>query len=118
MTTTSSAKPLELTVSNFGPIAEASIELRPMSVFVGPSNTGKSYMAALVYALHRSFNGYSVNANYNSAYDARSLVEKFGMTRMQEMLLELETVPSLELQEPVAALVRQSLNDVAQWAKF
>ena len=89
-----------------------------MSVFVGPSNTGKSYMAALVYALHRSFNGYSVNANYNSAYDARSLVEKFGMTRMQEMLLELETVPSLELQEPVAALVRQSLNDVAQLGKI
>lgn len=52
-------KPLELTVSNFGPIAEANIELRPMSVFVGPSNTGKSYTAALVYALHRFFSDYS-----------------------------------------------------------
>ena len=118
MTTTSSAKPLELTVSNFGPIAEASIELRPMSVFVGPSNTGKSYMAALIYALHRFFNGYSVSANYNSAHGARSLVEKLGMTRMQEILLELETAPSLELQEPIAALVRQSLNDVAQLGKI
>lgn len=118
MTTTSNAKSLELTVANFGPIAEASIEMRPMSVFVGPSNTGKSYMAALIYALHRFFNGYSVNANYNSAHDARSLVEKFGMTRMQEMLWELETAPSLELQEPVATLVRQSLNDVAQLGKI
>lgn len=118
MTTTSNAKPLELTVSNFGPIAEASIDLRPMSVFVGPSNTGKSYMAALIYALHRFFNGYSVNANYNSAHGARSLVEKFGMTRMQKMLWELETAPSLELQEPVAALVRQSLNNVSQLGKI
>ena len=118
MTTTSNAKPLELTVSNFGPIAEASIEMRPMSVFVGPSNTGKSYMAALIYALHRFFNGYSVNANYNSAHDAQSLVEKFGMTRMQEMLWELETAPSIKLQEPVAKLVRQSLNDVAQLGKI
>ena len=118
MTTTSNAKPLELTISNFGPIAEASLELRPMSVFVGPSNTGKSYMAALVYALHRFFNGYSVNTNYNSAHGARSLVEKFGMTRMQEMLWELETAPSIKLQEPVATLVRQSLNDVAQLGKI
>ena len=64
MTTTSNAKPLELTVSNFGPIAEASIELRPMSVFVGPSNTGKSYTAALIYALHRFFNDYFRSGSY------------------------------------------------------
>ncbi len=43
-----------LGVKDFGPIAEAQIELRPMTVFVGPSNTGKSYFATLVYALHRS----------------------------------------------------------------
>ncbi|MYC96946.1 MAG: AAA family ATPase [Caldilineaceae bacterium SB0661_bin_32] len=55
MKTSSRANPLELTVTNFGPIAEGKIELRPMTVFVGPSNTGKSYMAALVYALHTSF---------------------------------------------------------------
>lgn len=47
--------PLRLSVSNFGPIAEADIELRPLTVFVGPSNTGKSYLAKLVYALHNTF---------------------------------------------------------------
>ncbi len=51
-------------VSNFGPIAEASIKLRPMSVFVGPSNTGKSYMATLIYALHRFFNDYFRSGSY------------------------------------------------------
>lgn len=51
-------KPLSLRVSNFGPIAEAEIDLRPLTVFVGPSNTGKSYLAILIYALHRFFNGY------------------------------------------------------------
>lgn len=44
---------LELEVSDFGPIAEAKIELRPLTVFVGPSNTGKSYLAILIYALHK-----------------------------------------------------------------
>ena len=55
MTTATGASHLELTVSNLGPIAEGKIELRPMSVFVGPSNTGKSYLATLIYALHRFF---------------------------------------------------------------
>ena len=48
---------LELSVSNFGPIARADIDLRPMTVFVGPSNTGKSYLAILIYALHGFFTG-------------------------------------------------------------
>ena len=57
MTTPTHTEPLQqLSVSNFGPIAKAEIDLRPLTVFVGPSNTGKSYLAILIYALHRFFN--------------------------------------------------------------
>ena len=43
---------MKISVENYGPIAEAKdIELCPLTVFVGPSNTGKSYLAALIYAL-------------------------------------------------------------------
>ena len=42
-------------VENFGPIANADITLRPLTIFVGPSNTGKSYLAILLYALHQAF---------------------------------------------------------------
>jgi len=45
----------ELDVSDFGPISSAQIALRPLTVFIGPSNTGKSYLAILIYALHRFF---------------------------------------------------------------
>ena len=48
---------LEIEAADFGPIVEAKVDLRPLTVFVGPSNTGKSYLAILVYALHRHFNG-------------------------------------------------------------
>lgn len=44
-------------VSDFGPIVHADVDLRPLTVFVGPSNTGKSYLAMLVYALHRFASG-------------------------------------------------------------
>ena len=59
MTTPTQTEPLQLSVSNFGPIAKAEIDLRPLTVFVGPSNTGKSYLAILIYALHRFFGDYT-----------------------------------------------------------
>ncbi len=50
---------VEISVRNFGPIAEADLDLRPLTVFVGPSNTGKTYLSVLIYALHRVFEGFS-----------------------------------------------------------
>ena len=47
--------PLTLDVTDFGPIARASVELRPLTVFVGPGNTGKTWLTTLVYALYRYF---------------------------------------------------------------
>ena len=48
-----------INVKNFGPIEKAEIDLRPLTVFVGESNTGKTYLAALIYALHQHFDGIS-----------------------------------------------------------
>lgn len=47
-------------VADFGPIRRADVDLRPLTVFAGPSNTGKSYLAMLVYALHQCFSPSSV----------------------------------------------------------
>ena len=69
MATEAGVNTLELTVSNFGPIARGRVELRPMSVFVGPSNTGKSYLAVLTYALHQFLGSYSGNSAYRSNFD-------------------------------------------------
>ena len=57
MTSPAANDRLEIEVQDFGPIVHAKLDLRPMTVFVGPSNTGKSYLAILLYALHRSFTG-------------------------------------------------------------
>ena len=57
MGTSSRERDPVLEVTNFGPIVKASVDLRPLTVLVGPSNTGKSYLAILIYALHRFFGG-------------------------------------------------------------
>ncbi|MDD9974094.1 MAG: AAA family ATPase [Candidatus Poribacteria bacterium] len=48
---------IHIAVENFGPIEKAEIDLRPLTVFVGESNTGKTYLSALIYALQRTFEG-------------------------------------------------------------
>ena len=48
---------IHIAVENFGPIEKAEMDLRPLTVFVGESNTGKTYFAALIYALQRTFEG-------------------------------------------------------------
>ena len=45
-------------VTNFGPIESGAVDMRPLTVFVGPSNTGKTYLAVLIYALNRILEGF------------------------------------------------------------
>ncbi len=45
---------LTVSVENFGPIREGIVKLRPLTVFVGANNSGKSYMAMLIYAISRT----------------------------------------------------------------
>lgn len=42
---------LKLKVKNFGPVYEGDIHLKPLTLFVGPNNSGKSYIAMLVHSI-------------------------------------------------------------------
>ncbi len=41
---------LTIGFNDFGPLGEGELELKPLTILVGPNNTGKSYAARLVYA--------------------------------------------------------------------
>jgi predicted ATPase len=47
------------TMENFGPIRSGEFELRPITIFIGPNNTGKSYAATLAYMVSRLLPGLS-----------------------------------------------------------
>ena len=51
---------IRIELSDFGPIARGEMDLRPLTVFAGPSNTGKSWLATLIYVFERHFNGDSL----------------------------------------------------------
>ena len=69
---------LTISVKNFGPIAEGSVDLKPLTIFVGPSNTGKSYMATAVYAVMQGFEG-----PYHWSYRIRPQPDEQGRTPLQ-----------------------------------
>ncbi len=71
----------ELEVKDFGPIVEARIDLRPLTVFVGPSNTGKSWLATLIYALHRCFSS-EAGTDYRRSPQGRRM-PRIGRVRQQ-----------------------------------
>ena len=64
---------MKLVVENFGPIKKAEVELGPMTVFVGPSNAGKSYLAVLIYSIlsaaHNTAYGHFVGSKYFSDWE-------------------------------------------------
>lgn len=47
-----------INVKNFGPIEFADVDLKPLTIFVGQSNTGKTYLATLIYSLHQELGGF------------------------------------------------------------
>ena len=67
---------LTISVKNFGPIAEGSVDLKPLTIFVGPSNTGKSYMATAVHMVLQGFAGhkYHFRLRYDDYDDYRAML--------------------------------------------
>ena len=125
---------VRLDVSNFGPIAEASVDLRPLTVFVGPSNTGKTYLAILTYALHRFFGGASSTPGIglSSLRQSKSLFLRYGDPFAEEVYENHEIDALMKwLQRPgpksgsrraaqilhdkVASVVRRQLRPSRDW---
>jgi len=42
---------LEVEIENFGPISSGKARLRPLTIFIGHNNSGKSYTAMLICSI-------------------------------------------------------------------
>ena len=106
-----------LEVANFGPVSKAELELRPLTVFAGPSNTGKSCIAKLVYALHGYFTRSPTGTRDDRFAEFRRASHRVGSMpgiarRLEEFVLNPveESVHSSTLGEEVADLIRLALQ--------
>lgn len=109
---------LDMQIRNFGPIRDASISLRPLTVFIGPNNTGKSYAAMLAHSIISSCR--STGADHHPAIDRPGKA-----TGLEKILRYLKVVlASLKLGEPTecpqaleAAITRLASRRLAEKAQ-
>jgi len=105
---------LKVGVSDFGPIVRGKVSLRPLTVFVGPNNSGKSYLAMLLYTLWHSFSPRPVYATLGSRAAIRRfrLAETFWLPLASRDRAELLQALKDWLQEltPSAARSRVALD--------
>ena len=105
---------VEISVRNFGPIAEADLDLRPLTVFVGPSNTGKTYLSVLIYALQGIFEEF---ADFPSLYISRLIA--YGLRYDREKFLKVlnklksgQALTFLDLPEAVREKAQYRLKNI------
>ena len=57
---------LELKIENFGPIDEATIQVGQFTVFAGPNNTGKTFVAKMLYSILSAMNANHARVFFDS----------------------------------------------------
>ena len=116
---------VHIEVQNFGPIAQAEIDLRPLTVFVGESNTGKTYLAALIYALYGSFAGFArFPWLHQDVMDLHLMMRGSRFPKDEEITETLEKLRTSELpfkfsdlSQRIRSKLQSSLNDSEIFSK-
>ena len=101
-----------LDVRNFGPIVRARVVLRPLTVFAGPGNTGKSYLATLIYALHRHFSTRREEMRYGRPADPPALRAALAeWMRSMDEGGKSAAAGRIALPEPLRAEIRRRIHE-------
>ena len=107
---------VEISVKNFGPIAKATIDLHPLTVFVGPSNTGKTYFSTLIYALHDIFYGFSQLPGISKEIEHFSFYRFFRRSNEVQSILKKLNTPDRsfkfsDLPKEIRDMVQSEIKD-------
>ncbi|MYK39800.1 MAG: AAA family ATPase, partial [Gemmatimonadetes bacterium] len=91
---------IELKIKNFGPIDEAAIQVGQFTVFAGPNNTGKTFVAKMLYSILSAR-----NANH-------TLVFFDAMARLIETELQLFERAGQVIEERPFSAIRRALQKI------
>ena len=119
-----SATDLRLVVDNLGPLENASVSLKPLTVLIGRNNTGKTYLAQALYAARRAVHDSRRSPATPLTTEERTALGDLLLPRasnephsrqrqMEDLRLSMGELPK-DVQAKVAAWMRQALGDVGQ----
>jgi hypothetical protein len=101
-----------VTIKNLGALKEATIEIKPLTIFVGPNNAGKSWTA---YALANIFSPIGWNS-YSKAYLDGKTNEKYPLLdkSINEVINKGSTI--IDLEHFAKEYGKKYINDVARFS--
>lgn len=109
---------LELKIQNFGPIDEATIQVGRFTVFAGPNNTGKTFVAKMFYSMLEAINANPAlvffEAHTSLIYGVLEFNRDFGATGERirsDIRRALQKIDSI-LREAASSRVSQNELDV------
>src|SRR4051812_13675340 len=103
--------PLTIDVRDLGPLRQATIDLHPLTVLIGPNNTGKSFLALLTHAsLHLAVRPHT--------YRSSGRLQRFGTRRelAPAFARELETWREAQLKaDATPPLILKEITDTVRF---
>ena len=108
---------LSFTLRNFGPVAHGDISIKPLTVLIGPNNSGKSYVATLlrsILAAQSQVTGPRLGPNHAAAACRDMLQKKYKQNKYKMAVTKLESkkILGILLDEDLGpALERQIVRD-------
>lgn len=106
---------MNVSLENFGPISRGKINIRPLTIFIGPNNSGKSYAAMLIHSIlaaeHRSL---SDRATFNLEYRKIRffMVKKYGK-KLQSVIKNKSNKRNIYVPEPLTTdITKRIIQDI------
>jgi len=88
---------IEMSISDFGPISSGKFAIKPLTIFVGPNNSGKTYAATLAHSLLSSY------GRRSSPWDIANLIKPHLKSKHFQSIISImeKLVSSSDNDEPV-----------------
>ncbi len=104
---------MKVSVRNLGVIKEASFDLKSLTVFIGPNNAGKTWLAYSLAGILSSFG----SSQYTQAYTEKRVLHTYEPldTAIERVLAEGNA--TIDLRQFAEEYGERYFNDVAQYAK-
>jgi len=114
---------LNIEMKDFGPIIEGKISLKPLTLFVGPNNSGKSYAAMLIHSIYETYaptisirdapQHYPRNLFLSRDLALHTIQKKFANERaaLQEQINNLGDSEEIEIPKPLLDKITTKILD-------
>ena len=97
-------------INNFGPIDKCEIETKPLTIFVGPNGTGKTWTATLVASLFHQ----NMWVHYSRAYSEGGLTEQYDLIEDALESVLVNGNANIDMKEFIEQHANEYLSNVAR----